>query len=106
MFTAAHDDTGQFGPRERCQDPGYLSRGQPAACQPAQQSWLPAGTCQELQEQTEPTEAAQLVCPNRKGKGPTFFVCGYVACLSSHLQMVWSSPRTNQALKSIVVLSH
>lgn len=41
-----------------------------------------------------------------KVKDQPFFVCGYVACLFSHLHMVWSSPRTNQALESIVVLSH
>lgn len=104
MFTAAHDDIGKFGPRERCQDPGYLSWRQPSACQPAQQSWLPAGTCQELQEQTEPAEAAQLVCPNRKGKGPTFFCLWICRLFLSFIHgLVYSTDKPGT--QSIVVLS-
>lgn len=76
MFTAAHDDDGKPGPHERREDPGCLSRRQPAARHPAQHSGLPAGACEELQEQAQPAEAAQLVCSNRKGKGSSFvFVC-------------------------------
>lgn len=75
MFSAAHDDDGKLGPHKRCQDLGYLSWRQPAARHPAQQSGLPAGARQELQEQAQSAEITQLVCPNRKGKGPTIFVC-------------------------------
>lgn len=55
---AAHDDARKPGPREHRQDPGHLSWRQPAAHQPAQQSGLPAGACQELQEQAKPAETA------------------------------------------------
>lgn len=69
---AAHDDDGEFGPHKCCQDFGCLSWRQPAARHPAQQSGLPAGARQELQEQSQSAEAAELVCSNRKGKRTNF----------------------------------
>ena len=72
--SAAHDDDGKLGPHKRCQDLGNLSWRQPAARHPAQQSGLPAGSRQELQEQAQSAEITQLVCPNCKGKGPAIYI--------------------------------
>lgn len=80
MLTSAHGDHWKHEPYQRSQDPGHLPRDQLAARHPAQQPGLPAGARQELQEQTQPTTAAQLVCSNRKGKGPTFLRRQFVRC--------------------------
>lgn len=77
VFSAAHDDDWKLRPCERGQSPGYLSWCQPAAGHTAQQSGLPAGAHQELQEQTQSSEAPQLVCSNCKGTGVLFYSLKY-----------------------------
>lgn len=91
MSHAVHDDTGKLGPREHSADPGHLSWRQPAAGQPAQQPGLPAGARPELQEQAEPAETAQLVCPNCKGNGLAFLFF-FFALFSECLQALIGCP--------------